>query len=137
MKVNECRLCTNVIPPTGKPGRPKSFCAECESCHGTSIESAEWRYKRNHYLQASYGLTYAAFEDMFQAQGGLCDICCVQMSLEGSERTGRTCCVDHCHTSGNVRALLCLNCNQGLGKFLDDSEALERAAEYIRRHEGY
>ena len=137
MKVNECRLCTNVIPPTGKRGRPKAFCAECESCHGTSREAAQSGMRRNYHLLARYGLTAAAFEDMYQAQGGLCDICCVQMSMEGRDKTGRTCCVDHCHTTGNVRALLCLNCNQGLGKFLDDSEALERAAEYIRRHEGY
>ena len=39
--------------------------------------------------------------------------------------------VDHCHKTNKVRGLLCINCNQGLGKFQDDPELLEFARIYL------
>jgi hypothetical protein len=40
--------------------------------------------------------------------------------------------LDHCHGSGELRGILCLSCNQGLGNFADDPARLERAAAYLR-----
>ena len=42
-------------------------------------------------------------------------------------------CLDHDHESGDARGYICDDCNGGLGKFLDNPEACERAAEYLRR----
>ena len=41
--------------------------------------------------------------------------------------------IDHCHVTGNFRGWICKNCNTGLGKFLDDSEFLIRAIEYLHK----
>ena len=39
--------------------------------------------------------------------------------------------VDHCHSTNKIRGILCMNCNQGLGKFKDDPELLEFARIYL------
>jgi hypothetical protein len=61
---------------------------------------------------------------MLTAQGGLCAVC----------RTAPAAHVDHDHVTGRVRALLCFNCNGGLGQFKDDPEVMRAAAVYVERH---
>ena len=43
---------------------------------------------------------------------------------------------DHCHDTMKPRALLCDNCNLGLGSFMDNIHILESAIEYLRLHNG-
>lgn len=40
--------------------------------------------------------------------------------------------LDHCHTTGEVRGVLCRQCNQALGLFKDNLETLENAIIYLR-----
>jgi len=42
--------------------------------------------------------------------------------------------VDHDHETGAVLALLCFNCNGGLGQFRDDLELMHAAAYYVQFH---
>lgn len=50
---------------------------------------------------------------------------CVICGTEG------TLVVDHDHTTGKVRGMLCNHCNRGLGHFRDDPTLLEFAAQYL------
>ena len=59
-------------------------------------------------------------------QKGLCAIC--------KERVGDALRVDHDHETGNLRALLCNNCNALLGFAGENSETLARAIEYLKKH---
>lgn len=91
----------------------------------------EWQqanpHKRKSQRLMKYGLTHAEFSDMMTAQGGACAICGHQdMSIRNFFPV-----VDHCHNTGKVRGLLCMNCNQGIGKFKDDPILLRRSAEYL------
>lgn len=74
-----------------------------------------------------YGLTQAQINAMHKAQGGLCKIC------GRPDTTKRNCLhIDHCHTTGAVRGLLCHHCNLMLGNARDSDEVLIKAALYLR-----
>lgn len=79
-----------------------------------------------HHYKSRYGITWAEYDAMLSAQGGVCAIC-----LEVCP-TGQRLCVDHDHETGAVRSLLCRRCNQGLGAFRDRPDLLDTAAAYLR-----
>ena len=100
----------------------------------------EWRKKnpesdacqrRNWQLMAKYGITFEEKQQLLLKQGGVCIICNSPMELPS-----RHCVVDHDHTTGKIRALLCTNCNTGIGQFKESVEILERAIAYINEHTG-
>lgn len=75
------------------------------------------------------GVTAEEYQARAEAQKGLCAICgefC---------KTGRRLAQDHCHHTGKIRDLLCHHCNTSLGGFQDSIELLQRAIEYLRKHE--
>lgn len=64
---------------------------------------------------------------MEQDQNGQCKSC---------SRSGCRLVVDHCHTTGKIRGLLCDDCNQGIGHFRDSPDLLRRAADYLEESHG-
>lgn len=81
---------------------------------------------RNSVLFAKYGIRQSDYEAMLAKQNGACAICC---STE-SRGYGRFH-VDHCHTTGKIRGLLCQGCNTSLGKFKDNIQHLRAAILYL------
>lgn len=79
--------------------------------------------------KAKYGITLEGYEEMLDKQNKKCYIC-------GNETyaNGKPLYVDHCHSSGKVRKLLCQPCNSGLGMFRDNPELLIKAADYVKEH---
>jgi hypothetical protein len=86
---------------------------------------------RNGRLQRNFGLSKDQFDAMLEAQGSSCAICYTTEPGGPSGTFGSSFAVDHCHTSGSVRGLLCMRCNVGLGYFRDDPALLLRATEYL------
>jgi hypothetical protein len=80
--------------------------------------------RRTHDLKRKYGISASDYNAMHEAQGGKCLIC-------GSAGGKRRLAVDHCHSTGVVRGLLCNPCNQGLGYFKDDVERMRLAIAYV------
>ncbi len=81
----------------------------------------------------TYGLSDEEYTSMLDTQHGKCAIC--KKEPIGRIDKTRKLHVDHCHTTGKVRGLLCLHCNRGLGGFLDSVPSLQTAIKYLERHE--
>jgi hypothetical protein len=100
--------------------------AYCKPCH--NLRSRVSREKvggsRTYHLTRRYGITAAEADHLLERQQGLCAIC---KSAPAKH-------VDHDHATGAVRALLCFNCNGGLGQFKDNPELLHAAAYYVQFH---
>ena len=78
-----------------------------------------------------YGLTVAALDSMLAAQSLRCKICKVEFEQGAGNSSPRQMHVDHCHSTGVVRGLLCRDCNLGLGRFKDRAESLDAAITYL------
>lgn len=88
------------------------------------------RNARSATLRYKYGISLEDYESMLDKQGGCCAIC------KGQETRGaNSFSVDHCHSTGKVRGLLCNNCNRGIGLLGDTSDGLMKAVEYLKRNE--
>jgi hypothetical protein len=79
-------------------------------------------------LKKNYNISVEDYYKMFDEQKGCC-ACCGRNATEF--RRGLH--VDHDHSTGQVRALLCTKCNPGLGYFDDSIERLEMAIKYLRK----
>jgi hypothetical protein len=97
--------------------------------YGVCKECARPMQRANH-LKREYGLTVEQFDTMSKAQDHTCLIC---DNVNTGERSGLPLFVDHDHTTGQVRGLLCHNCNVAIGSMRDDPELLHKAAEYLEQ----
>lgn len=84
---------------------------------------------RSSKLKTKYSIDLETFNDMLKSQNNKCAICNTEFW------DARYTCVDHNHTTGKVRAILCHNCNTGIGHFKESIQRLRAAIEYISHHE--
>lgn len=85
-------------------------------------EVRSWTAGQRHRFY-KYGLTPEAFDRMLAGQDGRCFICGTK------EPNGKGWSVDHCHTSGKVRFILCNPCNAALGLIKEDPVIARRLYE--------
>lgn len=90
---------------------------------------------RNQDLFRDFGITLAEYNEMLDAQGGVCAIC---GKPETATRNGKVknLAVDHHHGTGQNRALLCVNCNLMIGRAFEDVSILRKAIDYLKTHNG-
>lgn len=84
---------------------------------------------RDKMMRARYGITQAQYLQLAEAQDNKCAIC----HLPANEAGRGMLYVDHNHTNGEIRGLLCSSCNTGLGHIGDTVEALTKAKAYLER----
>jgi hypothetical protein len=71
-----------------------------------------------------YGLTPEGYAELLKSQSGKCALC-------GAIPDKILLHVDHCHNTGEVRGLLCFNCNAGIGHLKDNAELCYKASVYL------
>lgn len=83
--------------------------------------------RRERHLRDEHGITENEFQQMLIAQEGVCYIC------KGTPKGNANFHIDHNHDSGDIRGLLCHNCNIGLGHFKDDPDLLYAGIKYLMK----
>lgn len=138
-----CPGCDQILSPAAfhkdkskRTGRQKK-CKECqyarylerlaedpEKVRRIGRESARRNRKRQ-----LYGLSNEEFATMEASQDGKCALCERIPPVKTGTTGGLV--VDHNHSTGEVRGLLCHTCNRGLGLLRDDPAVLQRAVAYL------
>ena len=132
----------------GHPERRHCVRGMCSSCYdksrnvgerrainiarGKTNQSEEsWRAWRAKNLASQYGITLEHYEEMIACQDNKCSIC---GNSERSLLRGKIkkLSVDHDHATGQVRGLLCNDCNRLLGNAKDNIATLRQAILYLQ-----
>jgi hypothetical protein len=83
-------------------------------------------YKRKYQYLLRYGITVEEYEQIWYSQNGCCAICGI-----AEKELKKKLHIDHNHTTGRIRGLLCSNCNIAIGLLKDDIVRLSKAIEYL------
>lgn len=125
--------------------RPDGKASECSECcrsrwknmpqeqkdryrRGLKDKGIQMAADRKAHLKRSYGLSVEMYNEMYDRQRGVCSIC---HGIETAKN--RNLHVDHCHSTGKIRGLLCGNCNRLLGYAKDNLSVLVDAGVYLER----
>lgn len=85
---------------------------------------------RKQNLKSNYGLSVDEFDSLLRSQGGVCAIC--KTSEPGGKHDQFI--VDHNHTTGGLRSILCNDCNGAIGYFQDNVVIIQNLIDYILKH---
>jgi hypothetical protein len=101
---------------------------ECKTCAKQRNDRRALQLRENH-LNRKFNLSVDEFNSKLKKQGGKCYVCSTpQPGGMGNFH------VDHDHDTGEVRKLLCVNCNRCLGAARDSPKLLDALALYLREH---
>ena len=97
-----------------------SWCMECDDEHHT------YTYDTMIKLRRKYKLTLDDWWSMYAAQEYHCACCERKYNTDGTAL-----CVDHNHTTGKIRGLLCDQCNTAIGMVQDNTNILKNMINYL------
>lgn len=88
----------------------------------------EWN--KDLILRNRYGINLEEYQELINLQDNSCAICFTSFENMSSNKIH----VDHCHKNNKVRGILCSKCNKGLGLFKDNTQTIEKAIKYLKKH---
>lgn len=134
-----CKICKEEKPaedfPAGKGYKNglRPYCKPCrkeyelKNYHKNKHKRPyDYLYDKDKKLKKAFGISYGEYQKMLEVQSNACAIC--KTTNTGKRRAFA---VDHCHTTGKIRGLLCSNCNTGIGNLRDSVELLKQAIHYL------
>lgn len=102
---------------------------ECINCVKIRSEKRRIHTPKNYkdtWLKYTYGISIEDYEQMIIDQNECCAICGKQQN-----EFNKPLFIDHNHDTGEIRGLLCLKCNSGIGLLNDDPEIIQMALNYL------
>lgn len=112
------------------------WCKNCSRLYMLAWRQLNPSSTRSQQIKTCFGITQEQYLAMLAQQNNSC-ACCgdsfdsippVVIQKTGKPRAPH---IDHCHTTGKVRGILCNGCNTGLGLFKDSPKRLQLAAQYL------
>lgn len=127
--MRKCNKCNEEKPDSEFYKNKRNATGYLYSCKDCIKEYNKSRKKENldNLLKLYYNITLKEYNKILKEQNCRCKICNIH-----NEDVYDRLHVDHCHTTGKVRGLLCFQCNSALGKFKDDVQLLQNAIEYLK-----
>lgn len=99
-------------------------------CHLYCSDYCSIRAADDAYLRNRYGIGLIEYERLLEEQNHRCAICGGEgFKLKEDQNTKLV--IDHDHDTGEVRGLLCHNCNRALGLFQDNPDRIKQALAYL------
>lgn len=133
-----CRVCDTTYPDTLDNFTPTPSGNRSNQCRPCGIKrTREWRkanperarkQDRSKMLQKKYGISLEEYDAMLEAQQHRCAICGEKETVNLKGGLTSYLAVDHCHTTGKVRGLLCFKCNTALAQV---ESRLDKVAAYL------
>ena len=131
MQTIECKKCSDNLPLDNfyfnKNGKYKkqNVCKKCMNIY-------DYKTDKNSKLKRAYGITFDEYEELLSKQNKKCAICGIDNNGKYRNKP-RAFAVDHCHTTGKIRGLLCSDCNTGIGLLKDNINFLQSAIKYLNK----
>lgn len=144
------KICTNCL--TEKTEEEFNFKNKEKGTRSTVCKQCHCKYRREHYLAnqqyyqrkarkwikanptkaedqrlKKFGITSAKYQEMLTTQNHACAVCSTPPARK------KRLAVDHCHSSGKVRGLLCSSCNLAIGLLQDDPVRMQAALDYLQK----
>lgn len=115
------------------PPDASRYSSEGPRAHNRARRERQGDVTRGKDFLRKYGIDFARYQEMLLEQKGVCAVC-EKPETKIQNGTIRLLSVDHDHTTGAVRGLLCANCNLAVGYACDDVTVLQRAIVYLEKH---
>lgn len=116
----------------------KGLSYQCKACR--TIRAKEWYKEKlgdggmsysDRNRKSKYGVTPEKFKAMRNECGDACSIC-GRPETKVVKGVLYDLTIDHCHTTGKIRGLLCASCNLAIGMLQDDIDILASAISYLK-----
>lgn len=127
---DRCKQCAKVYAAAYREANKQKVLASSKRAYQKNKDHHKKRVEERR-LERDYGLTQEDYNTMVKNQNNRCAICDKPGGF-GLEKLV----IDHCHTTGKVRGLLCRLCNNSLGGFRDKIEILKSAVRYLEKNNG-
>ena len=138
-KHSMCKICRNRRESNRKMKRYRNdseYRAKVNECNRKQSRERTLKnpdYQIDLHMKSRYDISLKEYNELFESQKGVCAICQKPETQKHNDKIKRLH-IDHDHVTGKIRALLCSECNTGIGKFKDNIEILHKAISYLEKH---
>lgn len=127
VSTGHCTVCSKENRDKNYASNKETYLTRAKSNYEADPQSAIDKVTRR-YVRNRFDLSLEEYDAKFKEHRGRCDICNKPLFERTTGRAGN---LDHDHSTGKVRGILCTNCNTGLGAFKDDPDLLLKAKSYL------